>query len=77
MFRKLTCEQNHKAPGLYTNNCYTNVVKYIKMTPKLKQRAVRKQRKKILVFQENRYKMQTFINPFEQNNNQTRIIHEI
>ena len=47
------------------------------MTPKLKQRAVRKQRKKILVFQENRYKMQTFINPFEQNNNQTRIIHEI
>ena len=42
---------------MYTNNCYTNVIKYIKMTPKLKQSVVRKQRKEILVFQNKRYKM--------------------
>ena len=62
---------------MYTNNCYTNVIKYIKLTPKLKQRVVRKQGKEILVFQNKRYKMQAFINPLEQNNDHTRIIHEI
>ena len=30
-----------------------------------------------VVFQKNRYKILTYINPFEQNNDHTRISHEI
>ena len=31
-FHKSTCKQNHKTPGIYTNNGYTKVIKSIKMT---------------------------------------------
>ena len=47
------------------------------MTTNLKHRADRKQEYETVVFQKNRYKVLTCVNPFEQNNDHTRISHEI
>ena len=70
-------EQNYRAPGIDINNHHINVLKPIKTISNSKNRANRKYRKhKTLVFQKNTYKMQTYKNPFEQNNDYRRSIHE-
>ena len=37
-FHESTWEQNHRAPSIYTNNHYTNVIKSIKMASNSKHR---------------------------------------
>ena len=47
------------------------------MTLHSKHRADIKQEHETPVFQKKRYEMQTYKNPFEQNNDHTRIMHEM
>ena len=65
-------EQSHIAPGIYIVN-HAHVIKFIKITTNLKHRAGRKQEYETVVFQKNRYKILKYVNPFEQNNDHTRI----
>ena len=69
-----------KSQSTWQNNDYTNVIKSIKMIWNSKHRSERKQKTQedeTLVFQKNRYKMQTYINPFEENNHHMWVIHKI
>ena len=52
-----TREENHGAPGICTNNHYSNVIKTVKMTSNSKQEQKDTGRQKTS-FQKNRYKMQ-------------------
>ena len=63
------------APGIYIVN-HTYVIKFMKMTTNLKQNRQETQEYETVVFKKIRYKILTYINPFEQNNNHTWISHE-
>ena len=72
-FHESKWEQNHRAPGIYTDNHYTKVYEDdIKLKTQSKQKTQRTQEDRTLVFQRNRYKMQT--NPFEENIDHMRIM---
>ena len=55
--------------GIYAVDRYKNAIKSVKMRGT--------QEDETLIFQKNMYKMRTFINPLEQNNDHTQKIHKI
>ena len=76
-FHKSIWEQNHIVPGIYIVN-HAYVIKFIKMTNIIKTHSRQEtQEYETVVFQKNRYKILTYTNPSEQNNNDIRISHEI
>ena len=78
-FQKSTWEQDHRIPKIYINNHYANFYKDdIKVKTQSRHKTQKTEEDEKIVFQnKNKYKMQTYINPFEQNNNHSRTMHKI
>ena len=61
-FYKSKSEQNHGAPGFYMSNNYANdIMSIIKFKTQSRQKTQETQKNETLVFQKNRYKMQTYV----------------
>ena len=65
-------EQSHIAPGIYIVN-HAHVIVYKDNNKFKTQSRQETQEYETVVFQKNRYKILKYVNPFEQNNDHTRI----
>ena len=79
MFSQINVRTKSQSPGTYTVNhtCYEVYKDDIKFKTQSRQKTQKPQENQTVVFQKNRYKILTYINPFEQNNDHTRMSHEI
>ena len=81
MFLQINAKQNYGASGIYKQNCYSNISNSRKMLANSKLKADERKQKtqedETLVLQKNRYKMQTYFNLFQQNNDHMRIMHKM